>query len=241
MIPLKTRPLAAVRRRLLAVKLPIFVVVAIIVLGGCQTPPEPVPEPEPQAPPPAPKIDPDLLADLLYRAEQALARDQVAYPLEGSALALYEEILAIEADQEDALRGLEHIVEQYIERAFKALEREQYASARSMLARARLILPDHPSIKPTEEQIRLLSEARRVTIRLQQADLERSESVAAAELKALGELPAGYDCRFTIAAKNDAQGRWIYRTLSSGSSTGRVRAQIEIRLPAGVERVCFPT
>ena len=210
-------------------------------MSGCQTPPAPVPEPEPQAPPPAPEIDPELLADLLYRAEEALARDQVAYPAEDSALALYEEILAIEADQEDALRGLEHIVEQYIDRALRALEREQYASARSMLARARLILPDHPSIKPTAEQIRLLSEARRVTVRLQQADLESTESSAAAELKALGEQPAGYNCRFTIAAKNDAQGRWIYRTLSSGSSTGRVRAQIELRLPAGVERVCFPT
>ena len=241
MIPLKTSSPAAVRARFLAASLPILFLLALVTTGGCQTPAEPAPEPEPQAPPPPSKIAADTLADLLYRAEEALAREHITYPAEGSALAFYEEILAIEADQEDAVRGLEHIVEQYIDLALKALDREQFASARSMLARARLILPDHPSIKPTEEQIRLLSEARRVTIRLQQADLERSEPDATAELRALGELPTGYNCRFTIAAKNDAQGRWIYRTLSSGSSSGRVRAQIEIRLPAGVERVCFPT
>ena len=80
-----------------------------------------------------------------------------------------------------------------------------------------------------------------MTIRLQQSDLDNPTPAATAELQALGELPDGYDCRFTIAAKNDAQGRWIYQTLASGSAGGRLRAQIEIRLPAGVERVCFPT
>ena len=213
---------------------------AIVLHAGCQTLPEPTPDPVADLPPPQPpRIDAALLADLLYRAELALAREHIAYPADGSALALYQEILSIEAGQEDAERGLEQIVEKYINMAMEALSREQYASARSMLARARLILPDHPSIKPTEAQIRLLSEATKETLRLAQTSIEDPQTVAA--LTALGNVPDGFNCRFTIAAKNDAQGRWIYKTLSRGAISERLRAQIKIRLPAGVERLCFPT
>ena len=208
-------------------------------LSACQTAPPPEPAPPPVQEPPPPPIEPDVLADMLEQAEQALTAEHFTYPTEGSALALYQQILALDASQEDARRGLEQIVERYVNMAMVALERRQFARARSMLARARLILPDHPSIKPTAEQIRLLSEAERVTLRLQQKDLNDDNPGTLAELRNLGRVPVDQDCRFTIAAKNDAQGRWIYKTLASANPGARLRAQIEIRLPAGVERVCF--
>ena len=222
----------------MAIKL-LFCLWLALTVSACQTAPPAEPEPAPQQTPPPPPIDPDTLADILEQAERALAAEHYTYPAAGSALTLYRQILALDEQQEDARRGLERIVERYVDLAIVALERRQFARARSMLARARLILPDHPSIKPTAEQIRLLSEAERITLRLQQKDLTSDSPGAAAELRALGQVPANQDCRFTIAAKNDAQGRWIYKALASANPSARLRAQIEIRLPAGVERVCF--
>lgn len=186
-------------------------------------------------------MDPTVLAEKLHQADEAFAADHLTYPEVGSAYALWREILAVEPHQEDALRGLERLVEHYIELCMRAIERQQFASARSMLARARLISPQHPSIKPSAEKIRLLSQAQRTRLPLSQDDLNKRDANLSAELRTLARVPSTQSCRFIISAKNDAQGRWIYQTLSKANADGRLSAQIEIRLPAGVERVCFPT
>lgn len=219
-----------------------------LMLSACQgTPPETDPAPEeftPAAPQPA-TLDEATLRDLLDRAAAAMARDHLTYPVENSAYAIYAHILDLQPDQEDARRGLETIVEQYIELAMQALEHHRYASARSMLSRARIINPNHPSIEPTEHQIRLLSEAQREVLKLTQDQLTYPDRATTRALQSLAQLPANSRCRFTISAKNDAQGRWIYQRLAEGGddqqTKSRIRAQIRIRLPASVERLCFPT
>ena len=212
-----------------------------LLLAACQTPaPEPEPEPPPEPEPVAPAIDTARLYELLDQADAAIARDHLAYPEEDSALAIYRQILQLDDDQQDARRGLERIVERYVEMAMSALQRGQYARARSMLARARIILPNHPSIEPTDAQIRLLSEATRKKLTLNQDQLNARTPGLQQELQALATFPSEQNCRFYIAARNDAQGRWIYQTMSSAVTDGRLRAQIDIRSPSQVERVCFP-
>lgn len=213
---------------------------------GCETTAPILPEPDAEALVAAPvesaEIDPDLLYNLLTQADAAIKEDHLTYPETGSAYSLYLEILAIEPAQADAINGLEHIVEKYIALAMRALDRNQYAGARSMLARARIIMPDHPSIKPTDEQIRLLSQAQRIRLKLNQDELKNDTRKVSAELQTLLNTPPAESCRFIISAKDDAQGRWIYQALAKGASAAneaRVRAQIKIRLPAGVERLCF--
>jgi hypothetical protein len=215
---------------------------------GCETTaptaqePEPVPEVLVTAPVESVKIDPDLLYNLLTQADAAIKKDHLTYPEQGSAYSLYLEILAIEPAQTDAIDGLEHIVEEYIALAMRALDRNQYAGARSMLARARIIMPDHPSIKPTDVQIRLLSQAQRTRLKLNQDELKNDTNKVSADLQTLLNTPPAEGCRFIISAKDDAQGRWIYQALAKGAieaNEARVRAQIKIRLPAGVERLCF--
>ena len=123
--------------------------------------------------------------------------------------------------------------------AMRSLERGQFASARSMLARARIIIPDHPSIEPTDAQIRLLSQAQRKKLTLNQRELRNEDPHMQRELKNMAQIPADSSCRFTISAGSDAQGRWIYQRLSEAAPQGRIRAQIQVRLPAAVERLCF--
>jgi hypothetical protein len=222
-----------------AVFLPILIAIA-----GCETT-APTPEPSATTDPPSVviipvSIEPELLYQLLAKADTAIKQDQLTFPEESSAYHTYLKILAIEPGQQDAVHGLERLVELYIKLAMHALERGQYATARSMLARGRLIMPNHPSIEPTDEQIRLLSQAQRTRIKLQQDDLQNNPAAISDELQALAQNAGQESCRFIISAKNDAQGRWIYQTLAKGAQATRIRAQIKIRLPAGVERLCFP-
>jgi len=243
--PLTARPDR--RRCRLFPRLPALAGITLLCLTllACQSnPPEPTPakpaDDQAAAEPAKTQIDPELLYRLLTQADAAIQRDHLTYPVEGSALALYQRILAIEADQQQARRGLERVVEKYIELAMQAMQRHQYATARSMLARARIILPRHPSIEPTEQQIRLLSQAKRMKVTLNQNDLKAETEQLQHTLQSLAVAPQGYECRFIISAKNDAQGRWIYQTMSAVSAAHRLRAQVQIRLPAGVERVCYP-
>ena len=210
-----------------------------LLLSACAS--APTPPPPPPAPEPPARIDPSLLANFLDAAERAIQAGELTYPPERSALAQYQQILELEPGQDDALRGIESIVEIFIERALVALGKRQFAEARSMLARARLINPSHPSIEPTQAQIQLIAEAQREHLRLDQEALRREQTSVQAELKALAKSPPGTSCRFYIWAKSDSQGRWIYNALTSGASGTRLQAQVEIRLPARVERLCFDT
>ena len=214
---------------------------ALAGLAGCKNTTDEVPVPdEPIIEVVAKVIDPVVLHNLLDAAEVAIAQGRLTYPTDSNALDIYQQILAMEPGQQDAERGLERLVELYIELAMTALQRGRRASARSMLARARLIGPNHPSIEPTAAQIRLLDKADRKTLKLAQTDLQGRSAELSDNLATLARPPEGQACRYTISAKNDAQGRWIYQRMAQASSSGRIRAQINIRLPAGVERLCFP-
>ena len=220
-----------------------FLLILWTLLFGCASQTEetvPVATNEPEATPAEPIPRVELLA-LLDAADRALARDHLTSPRAGSALAIYEQILARDPSQDDARRGIERIVEEYVALAMTALERRQFASARSMLARARLINPDHPSIEPSAEQIRLIQEAERKTLQLADEDLSRESAELKAALSQLSRDAQGKSCRFVIAASSDGQGRWIYEQLSDGSNGARLRAQITIRRPSSVERLCFET
>ena len=220
-------------------------------LAGCagQTDETPAPEPEPVAVE-KPSIAPEELERLLRAAQQAVAKEHLTFPKRGSAMEIYTQILDLEPEQEDALRGLEHIVERYVALAMSALEREQYATARSMLTRGRLILPDHPSIEPTAAQIRLLQEAERTRLSLS-PKLLRNEQALTDQLSNLLARPAHGElssCRFKIWAGSDRAGREIYQSLSrayaaslgtSPDETPRLKAQLAVRSPNAVERICF--
>ncbi|XOV84194.1 MAG: hypothetical protein ACFHXK_03545 [bacterium] len=243
MISDTNRKLKRKQHRIRAVFLPLFL--GLIGMTGCQTPiPAPPPaEPPavPPAPPPPPVIERALLFRLLDSAEAAIAEERFTFPAGNNALDYYHEILAIQPDQEDALRGLEQLVEIYVKLAQDALDYNRFATARSMLARADLIVPDHPSIEPTHAQIRLLEEAQRTALPLDQQLLNNPTRALKDQLMSLGNHPQQTPCRFIIYARNDAQGRWIYQQLAAAEAPGRIRAEIRIRTPAKVERLCFPT
>ncbi len=192
----------------------------------------------PTEPEPIP-IDPLVVDKLLEQAELALQNDQLTYPEAGSALLLFNEVLVLDEANPVAERGIERIVERYLELAERAAERQQFARARSMLTRARLVDPKHPAIEPTSSQVQLLANARRERLTIDKSLLsERSEALDQ-PLKDFGEKARAENCRTTITARTDAEGRWLYQQLNHAKGERRIRAQLQIGSPPQVEVLCF--
>lgn len=236
----------------------------VLLCAGCQgvlnrlpgaSPPEPprqpAPEPAPQTPAPEPAPEPgpgagpsaDERAEverLLADAERAIRDDHLTYPARDSALALYERVMLLDPGNEAARRGLERIVERYLELTLRAAEQRRFSEAEAMLNRARLVDPEHPGIDPTEVQLRLLAGAERHLVRLDAEHLRRQDPALVDTLRQAGVAGRGDGCRVRIVARSDSEGRWIYQQMSDAPGDRRIRAQLDIGSPPQIEVLCFP-
>lgn len=222
----------------------------VLALTACQTPlPPPVREARPAptvvaAPAPAVSVESReiRIRGLLDQANRAIRYDHLTGPHPGSAEDLFRQVLALDPNNEEALRGPEKIAERLVAKALEAASRWSLTEARAFLARARAIMPGHPSIAPTETQINLLASAKRKQQRFDAAAVQQMDerAEAASRLAALGAEAKGGGCRTTITAPSDETGRWMFQKMNEVDMDGRVRANIRIGSPPGVELVCFP-
>ena len=120
--------------------------------------------------------------------------------------------LELNPDDENAKRGLEQVVERYIELAIEAIGRRQLNRAKSMLDRAKLVDKNHPSILPTENQLKLVVNSDLSTLKLNGPKIGEA---ARNSISKFGSLAKRRDCRFIIYAANDQQGRSIYQLLKN--------------------------
>ena len=215
------------------------------------SPAEPAEEPEADAPepepPPAeperPRLTPAEAAEveqLLARAERALGDDHLTYPSEGSALDLYDRVRILDPDNDRARRGLERIVERYLELAQSASGQRRFSQADAILDRARLVDPHHPGIAPTQAQMRLLADAERRVIRLDGERLRDQDPALADTLRQAGLASRKEGCKAEITARNDSEGRWIYQQMSEAPGDARIKAQLNIGAPPRIEVLCLP-
>ena len=211
----------------------------VALLSACQTSRSPELLPVEDRSQPALQVEEGAVERLLAAAEQAMAEDRLTIPEAGSAFALYQELLALVPDHAGARRGLEKIVERYVQLALRAAERQRFPQARSMLARARLVDPAHPAIEPTGQQVALLEGARRERVPLDRAQLQRRAAALAQRLQRLGGRAGRPGCRVSINARSDAEGRWVYQQLNRGAGAVRVRANLRVASPPTVELICF--
>ncbi|MFW6094534.1 MAG: hypothetical protein ACODAC_11225 [Pseudomonadota bacterium] len=220
-------------------------------LCACTTPaPTPDPEPEKGADSsreaasgsdqqgPAPE-NAARIRRLLAAAGRALAEDHLSYPARGSAVSLYDRVRAIDPDNAEAARGLEQVVERYLELALRAAERRRFENARTMLDRARQVDPAHPGIRPTAAQVDLLKSARRRVFELNPGALDQRSTGIVETLDRAGAASREKDCRARIVARSDPEGRWIYRRMSDAPGDRRIRAQLDVGSPPRVEVICF--
>lgn len=196
--------------------------------------------PDLEAPPPRP--DPEEIQALLYRAEDAMDGGRLLSPASGSALLLYDRVLNLDPDNETARRGIEQIAQHFIDEALDAAGRRRFEQATAMLNQARLVDPEHPAIAAAAEQITLLSTAKRQFVALDGDRLKARDPLLLETLRRAGMLARSPGCRAVVHARSDGEGRWIYQQMSAaGSREGaeRIRANLQISWPPGVEILCF--
>ena len=218
--------------------MPLVAVLAACVAPSPERPATPPPMPAEErveAPPdPPPAYDEDALYVLLDAADRALADDRLMTPEHDSAYHYFREALAMAPDHPLARRGFERIVESYLALANRAIERERWASARSMLDRARIVDAGHSGIETLRRQVELLANARRESVSLAQAGVRSRASGTAAKLKAIGRKARQPNARVTIRAASDPDGRWIYEQMNKAPGERRIRASLQIGAPPKV-------
>ncbi len=198
------------------------------------TPPAAAP-PARVVPPPTPTIDEDRLDLLLDEGDRALAEERLLTPIDDCAYDYYRAALLVAPDHPAALHGLGRVADRYISLGDQAAQRGQYAVARSMLERARIVDAARPGIAETEAVIELRSSARRQATPLDTAQLSQHDPALAQQLRALGARAKEADAWVVIRARNDAEGRWIYQQMATGHGERRIRAELTLGSPPRVE------
>ena len=215
----------------------------VAVLAACVAPPPEPPTTRPSVPheqpvevpaEPSPAHDEDALYAVLDAAERALADDRLLTPERDNAYHYYRQALDMAPDHPLARRGFERIVEGYLALASRAIGRERWASARSMLDRARIVDGDHPGIATLRRQVELLANARRESVSLVQAAVRSRSPGTAAQLTAIGRKARQPNARVTIRAASDPDGRWIYEQMNKAPGERRIRASLQIGAPPKV-------
>ena len=135
----------------------------------------------------------EQIAALLEKAQQALSQDDLLYPKEASAYDYFSLILKLNPINENAKRGLEQVVERYVELAIRAINQRLLNRARSMLDRAKLVDKNHPSILPTERQLELVINSDINTLKLNGPTIDVA---ARNRISEFGSLAKRRDCRF---------------------------------------------
>lgn len=188
---------------------------------------------------PAPVASTEEIVALLHQARDAMDRGQYINPARGSALGLYDRVLALDPANTEARRGLELIAQYYLDLASAAVRRRQLTRAQSMVDWARIVDADHPGIAAAEAQIRLLADARRVRLPVERSQLRSRSEALVRSLAELGSRAREENCLTIIRSPSDASGRWMYQQMSRAPGSTRIRADIEIGSPPMVELLCF--
>ncbi len=177
------------------------------------------------------------LESLLASAEEALVNDLLDVSKPDGATHLFQRALSLDPNNAEAERGLEQIVERYVALALTAAGQGNTNLARDLLARSRLIDPEHMSVGPTDEFIDAIDTSQRESV------IIRGLS-ASALTDAIDNLvrDAGPKCRYRISATNDGRARELYQLLRQGfvrnQKYRRPRAATEISTPDRLERIC---
>ena len=117
------------------------------------------------------------VARLLAAAEADLKARRLTSPVGNNAWDRYQKVLEIDPANSDAIKGMERVIETYMELFGTAVEQEDFDQAESYLERIRDLHPDSPSLLTGKKQLEDAKQARSNRLaeqeRQRQADLER--------------------------------------------------------------------
>lgn len=184
---------------------------------------------------PDPMLEARIKADILYAAKGAFDDDNLMLPAENNAYDRYWQVLGMDPTNEVALAGLDEIFMRYIELADVAMAGGQYDRAQGLLDRAVSIeYNNHEFVVAAQDR---LAAARLIKINfyaLNPVGITDQSIEILVNLWSLGQYIRNEGATFLITARNDEEGRWIYRVMRQSVDGYRLRGDITLGNEPGV-------
>ena len=168
-----------------------------------------------------------MMNTFLMNAKLAMMDNRLMKPHNDNAYDWYNQVLSIDSRQPEAHRGMREIGRRYLDLAEQAYEAGDRGRAELLLDRAlsvsasakdvQLVKSRYP--KPKSLANEFLLSANGVS--------QRSTQVKE-QLKALAERARQLPSRIVIIARNDNEGRWIYKQMRLSVQGYRLRGNIQI-------------
>lgn len=168
------------------------------------------------------------IADLNYEGIKALNANRLLTPPETSAHAYFMRVLAIEPQNAAALKGIQDIVEKYLQLAEQASRQGQYDSARTYLRRAEEVDRTHAGIARAWVALEAAMKSSDVIHNLNARELANRSEELMNLLASIAVQARESGAFFLITAPNDAQARWIYAQMQAAVEGHRLRGNIEL-------------
>ena len=183
-------------------------ILLLILLSGCSmtVPDTVIDKPQPQ--------HLRQLALLLDKADKAIERGRFIAPQFDNANGYYRQVLVLDAGNEQALAGLQNLIEILSLKAKQSLEIDRIRDYRVYTSWIEQIVPSSPVLA----ELKALDPDRQTsggswTIAV--SDLKARNSNAKKSIKQAALTAKAYQSRVKIIAPTDADGRWIYQQMRS--------------------------
>lgn len=173
-----------------------------------------------------------LISTLLQQAERDIAVDRLMWPHGNNAYEKFLAVLQLVPDNTQAQTGIQQILIRYIELGREALGKNKLPKARAFLAQAKKLDKSNPLVQELQRSL-VQAEAQQSTGKGKEYAMDRAALSAKADsikqmLASVARRVIKTDETVMIVARNDAEGRWIYRQLRSEAQGYRIRGDIRI-------------
>jgi hypothetical protein len=163
---------------------------------------------------------------LLASAARALASDRLTIPEYDNAYSWYQQVLAIDQANVEAHWGMFKITERYLQLAEQAFSRGSRGKGEWMLQKALAIAATTEQVELVRSRFKAQPSDREFLLVIE--DLTARNDTITARLIELALLAKKAQSRLLIVARNDAEGRWIYRKMREAVDGHRLRGNIEL-------------
>lgn len=169
-----------------------------------------------------------MIADLLYDGIKALNANRLLTPPDISAHAYFSRVLAIEPENEVARKGIQDIVDKYLQLAQQSGRQGQFDSAKGFLRRAEQVDTKHIGIAPAWAALEAEMSSTDLVMGIDARDLARQSTELVSMLADIAVKARESGAFVLITAPNDTQGRWIYAQMQAAIVGHRLRGNIEL-------------
>lgn len=219
--------------------------------GGTKPPSQPMSAPQASSKPAPPREFPReaVVQRLLAQADAAFERGRYTTPMEDNAFDQYQAVLMLDPGNKEAQSGLDGVLLAYMDHVRAVMAAGQLSSARELLKRAETYFADAPLLQELRAEVKqaqaVYNEKREELARqdilngekilLPELELSRRGEDVVAILTALAQRVQDSKESVLIMARNDSEGRWIYKEMQEAVKGHRIRGDIRIsRVPAVV-------